>query len=97
MERTYANADGQHQPDRRTNPELRGIFEQVCELVCPFLAPENHWAGQSLSRLAFRAVRDRFPELPAESVRVLVQACMRRQQEMQLHAKDRDAVELQHS
>jgi hypothetical protein len=97
MERTYADAKGQRQPDRRTNPELRGIFDQVCELVCPFLAPENHWGGQSLSRLAFRAVRDRFPELPAESVRVLVEACMRRRQEMQRHAKDRDSVELQQS
>ena len=78
MERTYIDAAGRHQPDRRKDHDLRCIFEDACEVIAPFLDPHNRWGGQSLDNLAFRAVRDRFPELPAESVRALIQACVQR-------------------
>ena len=78
MQPYYIDAEGQRQLDRRTEFHLREIFERACDLVSPFMDPSNSWGGQSLSRLAFHAVRDRFPELPAEAVRVLVEACLRR-------------------
>lgn len=78
MERTYIDAEGRRQPDRRKDQQLRCIFKDACEVIAPFIDPDNKWGGQSLDGLAFRAVRDRFPELPAESVRVLIQACLRR-------------------
>lgn len=78
MERTYVDAEGRHQPDRRKDSQLRCIFENACEVIAPFIDPHNRWGGRSLDNLAFRAVRDRFPELPAESVRVLIQACLQR-------------------
>jgi hypothetical protein len=78
MERYYIDTEGQRQPDRRTEFQLREIFERACDVVSPFMDPKNSWGGQSLRRLAFHAVRDRFPELPAEAVRLLVDACLRR-------------------
>lgn len=78
MERYYIDAEGRRQPDRRTEHQLRDIFERVYDVLAPFMDPKNSWGGQSPSRLAFHTVRDRFPELPAEAVRVLVEACLRR-------------------
>jgi hypothetical protein len=78
VERTYIDAEGRRQPDRRQDRQLRCIFQDACEVIAPFIDKGNNWGGQSLASLAFRAVRDRFPELPAESVRVLIQACVRR-------------------
>lgn len=84
MERTYIDAKGQHQPDRRRDHQLRCIFKDACEVIAPFIDPDNKWGGQSLHSLAFRAVRDRFPELPAESVRILIQACVQRKRRQNL-------------
>lgn len=78
MERYYIDAEGRHQPERRNEHHLREIFERAYELLLPFLDPKNSWGGQSTGHLAYHAVRDRFPELPAEEVRILVEACLRR-------------------
>lgn len=86
MERSYIDAEGRRQPDRRQDPRLRCIFKDACEVIAPFIDPHNRWGGQSLDSLAFRAVRDRFPELPAESVRVLIQACIQRSRRRELAA-----------
>ena len=87
MQRYYIDAEGRHQPERRSEQHLREIFERVYDLVLPFLDPKNSWGGQSTSRLAYHAVRDRFPELSAEAVRILVEACLRRD-----HHRQKDAV-----
>jgi hypothetical protein len=78
MERYYIDAEGSRQPDRRNEHELREIFGDVYEMLAPFMDPRNSWGGQSTSRLAYHAVRDRFPDLPAEAARILVEACLRR-------------------
>jgi hypothetical protein len=62
----------------RSPGRARCAFRDACEVIAPFLDPGNNWGGRSLGNLAFRAVRERFPELSAESVRMLVQVCMRR-------------------
>jgi len=77
VERYYIDAEGRRRPDRRTEHHARAIFERAYELLSPFMEPNNNWGGQSLDRLAFHALRDRFPELPAEAARILVAACLR--------------------
>ena len=63
--------------ERRTNTELRVIFEQAYVLIEPFLDPDSAWGGHALEHLALRTVRDNFPQLSAEQAHVLVVASVR--------------------
>lgn len=58
--------------ERRRNPELRQLFDTAYPLVEPFLDPDNGWGGHSLEHLAFRVLRENFPQLSAAEVHVLV-------------------------
>lgn len=60
--------------ERRTNTELRLIFEQAYVLIEPFLDPGSTWGGHAMEHLALRTVRDNFPQLSAEQAHVLVVA-----------------------
>ncbi|MPM61019.1 hypothetical protein SDC9_107873 [bioreactor metagenome] len=46
-------------------------------MIEPFFAKENRWANVSLDHLAYRVVRDHYPELSAIEVHVLVMAAHR--------------------
>lgn len=63
--------------ERRSNPELRVIFEQAYVLIEPFLDPNSSWGGHAMELLALRTVRDGFPQLSVEQARVLVVASVR--------------------
>lgn len=63
--------------DRRKYHRVREIFADVCVLVAPFFAKENRWGNSTLDHLAYRVVRDHFPELSFEEVHVLVVAAGR--------------------
>lgn len=63
--------------ERRTNPELRVIFEQAYVLIEPFLDPDSAWGGHALELLALRTVRDNFPQLSVEQAHVVVVASTR--------------------
>jgi hypothetical protein len=63
--------------ERRQNTNLRSIFDEACQLVAPFLDPEKAWGGAPMERLAYNALRDRYPDLSPEEVRVLVIAAAR--------------------
>lgn len=63
--------------DRRVNPQLRGIFVEAYEVVEPFFDPANTWGGQMHEHLAFRALHERFPNLSADEVLVIVTAAKR--------------------
>lgn len=65
------------QGERRKYHRVREIFEEAYELVAPFFAPENRWGNSTLDHLAYRVVRDRYPELSYEEVHVLVVASKR--------------------
>jgi hypothetical protein len=63
--------------ERRQNTRLRSIFEEAYDRVAPFLDPRQAWGGVPLERLAFRMLRDSYPELSPEEARVLVVASVR--------------------
>lgn len=70
-----AAADGR--PERRRHAQVREIFEEACELIRPFFAPENRWANVTLDHLAYRVLREHYPGLSFEEVHVLVVAARR--------------------
>ncbi|HTH41442.1 MAG TPA: hypothetical protein VL968_11680 [Rhodocyclaceae bacterium] len=65
------------QDERRTNTQVREIFVEAYDLLEPFFDPVNNWAGQGHEHLAFRALHERFPDLPPNQVLVLVTAAKR--------------------
>ena len=58
--------------ERRQNLPLRSAFDDAFVMIEPFFDPEQGWAGQSLEHLAYRIVRENFPELTADEVHALV-------------------------
>jgi hypothetical protein len=63
--------------ERRRNLRLRTVFETAFVMIEPFFDPAQGWGGQSLEHLAFRVVRENFPELTGEEVHSLVVAAHR--------------------
>ena len=63
--------------EQRRHHRVRAIFEEASVLVEPFFACESRWANSTLDLLAYRTVRDRYPELTAAEVHVLIVACSR--------------------
>ena len=46
-------------------------------MVEPFFDPTNTWGGHTHEHLAFRALHERFPDLSAEEVLIIVIAAKR--------------------
>lgn len=69
--------DSRRQPERRRNEALRQLFDHAYVLIEPFFDPATGWGGRSLEHLAFRVVRDNFPELSAEEVHTVIVAAHR--------------------
>ena len=65
------------QVERRQNLKLRSVFDEAYERIAPFLDPRQTWGGLPLERLAFRTLRDSYPNLSPEEVRILVVASVR--------------------
>jgi len=63
--------------ERRKFLRVREVFEQAYELIAPFFAKENRWGNATLDHLAYRVVRENYPELSFEEVHVLVVASRR--------------------
>jgi hypothetical protein len=63
--------------DRRRNTKLRGLFDTAYTVIEPFFDPEQGWGGHSLEHLAFRVLRENFPELSSEEVHTIVVAAHR--------------------
>ena len=53
------------------------IFEEVFLLVEPFFEPNNCWGGQPLEHLAFRALREQYPDLSGDELVLLLTAVRR--------------------
>ncbi len=69
--------------ERRQYPNIREIFAEACALILPFFSSENRWANETLDHLAYRVVREHYPDLSPNEVHVLVTAARR------IHAGDR--------
>ena len=64
-------------PERRRYDHVREIFAEASALIAPFFAKENRWGNSTLDHLAYRVIRDRYPELTFEEVHVLIVASRR--------------------
>jgi hypothetical protein len=63
--------------DRRTNNDLRERFTLVFEVLKPYFDSASQWAGQSQEHFAYRAVKERFPELSAQDCYIAVATAKR--------------------
>lgn len=70
-------AENQDSTDRRQNPRLRQVFDEVYESIAPFFDPKNSWGSKPLDHLAFRVVRQNYPDLSQDEVHQLVSAAAR--------------------
>ena len=59
-------------PDRRQDLRLRSVFDEAFVMIEPFFDPDHGWGGMSLEHLAYRIVRENFPQLSAEEVHLVV-------------------------
>ncbi|MGQ0710849.1 MAG: hypothetical protein ACT4NV_14020 [Rhodoferax sp.] len=65
------------EPERRVNPELRARFEAVFVFLQPYFASQESWGGMSHEHLAYRALKERFPELSAQECFIAITAAKR--------------------
>jgi hypothetical protein len=78
MDRPTTTNDASAEPtERRKYHRVREIFEEAYELIAPFFAKENRWGNATLDHLAYRVVREQYPELSFEEVHILVVASKR--------------------
>lgn len=70
-----ANGGADSEPWR--DARLREQFEAAFAMVEPFFDPTQSWGGHSLEHLAFRVLRDNFPDLSSEDVHALLVAAHR--------------------
>ncbi len=64
-------------PERRRNLKLRALFEEAYARLAPFLDTANTWGGVSLQHLAYRTLREVYPDLDPDEVHQLVVASVR--------------------
>jgi hypothetical protein len=57
--------------DRRTQHNLRRIFDDACRITAPFFDPAQSWGGSSLTMYARQTLRDAYPELTQQEIAIL--------------------------
>lgn len=65
-----ANATSEH----RTSSRLRAIFPDACEALRPFFDPATRWGNHCHEHLAYRTLKEQFPELSGPESFVVVMA-----------------------
>lgn len=63
--------------ERRHNPKLRELFEEAYARILPCLDPGRTWGHMPLEHLAFRMLREAYPDLSPQEVHLLVRASVR--------------------
>lgn len=63
--------------ERRQNLQLRDVFDSAYALVQPFFDPANSWGGQTLEHLAFRVMREYYPQVSGDEIYVFITAAKR--------------------
>ena len=64
-------------PERRQQLQLREVFDSAYPLVEPFFDPANSWGGQTLEHLAFRVMREHYPQVSGDQIYVFISAAKR--------------------
>ena len=88
--RTYTDAQGQAQPDRRVDHRLRAAFVRAWAVLEPMLHAADGTPSSSTGYALAVALRDELPELTPAERNLLISAAMRIQRE---HRKPALAVE----
>jgi hypothetical protein len=57
--------------ERRSQHNLRVIFEAACQMTAPFFDTKQSWGGSSLTMYARQALREAYPELSQQEVAIL--------------------------
>lgn len=65
------------QGDRRRHLQLREIFENAYRVALPFIDPGQGWHGQAMTRHAYPALKEVFPNLTMQDLAILVPALER--------------------
>lgn len=63
--------------ERRTNTRLREVFDEAVARIRPFLEPGAGWGGHSLEHLAYRTLRERYPDLDRQEIHALLVGAVR--------------------
>lgn len=69
--------------DRRRHLQLREVFESAYMLIEPFFDPNNQWGGKTLEHLAFRVMREHYPQVSSDEIHVFIDAAKRYYTEQQ--------------
>lgn len=64
-------------PERRQQQELREVFDSAYPLVEPFFDPASSWGGQTLEHLAYRVMREHYPQVSGDQIYVFIAAAKR--------------------
>jgi hypothetical protein len=57
--------------ERRTQHNLRVIFESACKITAPFFDKSQSWGGSSLTMYARQTLREAYPELTQQEIAIL--------------------------
>ena len=57
--------------ERRSQHNLRLIFDAACRITAPFFDAKQSWAGASLTMYARQSLRDAYPELTQQEIAIL--------------------------
>ncbi len=63
--------------ERRSDHRLREMLDEAYTLIAPFFDPANSWGGQTLEFLAFRVMRENYPQVSREEVLTFISAAKR--------------------
>jgi hypothetical protein len=63
--------------ERRQHHGVRAIFPAACEALRPFFEEATRWGGQSHEHLAYRTLKEQFPELGAQESYIVVTTAKR--------------------
>ena len=69
--------------ERRSQHNLRQIFDAACRVTAPFFDSSQGWGGSSLTMYARQALREAFPELTQQEVAILLSGVTRHHREAQ--------------
>ena len=63
--------------ERRSQHDLRRIFDAACQITAPFFDVKQSWGGSSLTMYARQTLREAYPELTQQEVAILFSGVQR--------------------
>ena len=63
--------------EQRQHPTVRAIFPEACEALRPFFEQATRWEGQTHEHLAYRTLKEQFPQFGAQESFIVVTTAKR--------------------